>query len=1071
MLDTNAPPDFDPTDPVHQTLQAMAAEGSLPQTAPVQGSLPPEGFVNLLMQNLVHNSRAARDEGMMNRAMAAVFDVLDAPRSAVQAYLGFTPEQQRAYLKANPFMPSAGDLLALASPQGMANRIAPRVAQGQSPLQLSPDMSNFAADMLLDPTTYIGLGLFKGAARGAAKVGIKGAPLGALDEMAKMDAAASEAMGKVATTVIELSQKGLLPVNKALAAKWPELTKWTDYYKTEQDMGLAVQWLTQKVGDLPTMRAYIQSQQGNMTNIMAQLPTDLAPKIDPQHLALVIGGVPQNLRAMKSYGAKAAKNPVTDPQVALEGYRLWLQDQMGLKGPQGAMRAYLDFADWWKKQALGSLNYLLQNFQGGAVAGQMVGVRADKTLDAAVDNASNIARGVPFNTAGAQEIARKTGVPIPYTLHEQADRALNAMGGAAGQNNPVRDSLALGILGGIGAGPAGVVAGAALGAKVGAISDRIRKSSQGIETVLRERGWEEGMTRELVKNMAAMERVVVDALTAPGARASGRPVHQNFIDIITKEIQDNGGQINPADLRRTLVNTVRITPDRADQIVADLDDILYAASQKGVGLSNKFNFDYTDLSALERTIANAFPFSVWLMKAAPFYAEQAARHPLIANVWKSTREESAAEQRERGLPGRFTGTLPMPGGSILSAILGHPVEPYADPLRGFMPFAGAQQAMARQQYEDPEKQTMIDHVYNALDTLGLSAAPGVDVALRTLGLLGQPDDPARGIYIRGAAPIAGASALASRAVELATGENPGWYVDINKGTQNIETWIREAIREQDVTDPIEVQTERRVDELALRETSKPIGSTDAAVAPYVTARRTHRGEIWERAKAEIELEKGVQALSGFVSQNAQPQAILTREEAAIRDVKKQALINPTVVRALDTAAERNPAAVADQKTLDMVIRAVETIAQRTGQPTPSVVEQRLASPTNANLSWISREVYKWEVEQNELVQGYGTGGTPEQRRIGNAVAGMSRAGQDLTPQQRVERIAANRMGAMAQGRKDMSGTGTIAAALAIPEQDRTTIEKTTPNLEEYLAWKKSNPSMDVADFLAQKFGK
>jgi hypothetical protein len=1058
---------YDPGDPVAQTLQAMSQVGATPQ--PVQDALPPEGFVQRLMQNLVHNSRAAQDEGVLQRGMAAVFDILDSGRSAVQAQLGFTPEQQRTFLQQHPFAPTLADTVGMMTPGTSGAKMAARMAQGQSPQALSPEMSNFWADMALDPTTYFGVGLFKGLGKGAAKAGLPRVAKG-LAEVDALDSAASEAMGKAASAVIGLGQKGLLPVNQALAAKWPELVKWTDYYKAEQNMGNAVQWLTQKVGDLPTMRAYIQSQQGNMTNIMAQLPTDLAKEIDPQHLALVIGGVPQNIKSLKSYGAKAARNPVTDPQVALEGYRTWLQNDMGLKGPQGAMKAYLDFSDWWKKQALGSLNYLVQNLQGGALTGQMVGVDAAKTLDATVENAGNIARGVPFNTSAAKDLAAKTGVPIPYTLHEQADRALNAMGGTA-RNNPVRDSVALAVLGGMGAGPAGIVAGGVLGSRIGAISDRIRKSSQGIETVLRERGWQEGMSRELVKNMADMEKVFVDTLTSKQARASGRPVHQNFIDPIVQQIRASGGQINPEDFRQVLQNAANVKPEAMDQIVASIDDILYNASQKGVGLSNKFNFDYTDLSALERVVSNAFPFSVWMMKATPFYAEQAARHPLIGNVWKSTREESAADQRERGLPGRFSGTLPMPGGGILSAILGHPVEPYNDPLRGFMPFAGAQQSLARQQYEDPSQQTIVDHIYNALDTLGLSAPPGIDAALQTLGLVGQPDDPSRGVYLRGAAPIAGATALASRGVELATGKNPGWYVDINKGAQNIETMIREAITKQEVTDPLEVATERRVDELALRESGQPIGSSEAAVAPYVTARRTHRGDVWDRAKAEVELEKGLQALSGFVSQNVQPQAILTHEEAQIRDVKKDTLLKPDLVKALDTAAEDKPTAPATVRTANAVEDAVRAIAERTGQPTPESVAKRLATPTNENLNWVSKEIYKWEVEQQSLNQGYGSSGTPEARRIGNAVSGMSHAGQDLTPQQQVERVAANRASAVGQMDYGHNRTGAIAAAQAIPGQDRDMIQKTTPYLEEYLSWKKTNPSKDVADFLAQRFGK
>jgi hypothetical protein len=84
---------------------------------------------------------------------------------------------------------------------------------------------------------------------------------------------------------------------------------------------------------------------------------------------------------------------------------------------------------------------------------------------------------------------------------------------------------------------------------------------------------------------------------------------------------------------------------------------------------------------------------------------------------------------------------------------------------------------------------------------------------------------------------------------------------------------------------------------------------------------------------------------------------------------------------------------------------------------------------------------------------------------------MSHAGQDLTPQQQVERVAANRASAVGQMDYGHNRTGAIAAAQAIPGQDRDMIQKTTPYLEEYLSWKKTNPSKDVADFLSQRFGK
>jgi len=75
--------------------------------------------------------------------------------------------------------------------------------------------------------------------------------------------------------------------------------------------------------------------------------------------------------------------------------------------------------------------------------------------------------------------------------------------------------------------------------------------------------------------------------------------------------------------------------------------------------------------------------------------------------------------------------------------------------------------------------------------------------------------------------------------------------------------------------PLDVATERRLDELALRETGKPISDSGEQAAAYVRAKRTKSGELWDRARGEVELERGVQSLAGFVSQGIRPDAILT----------------------------------------------------------------------------------------------------------------------------------------------------------------------------------------------------
>jgi hypothetical protein len=1046
----------------------MAAQGQLPANAPAHEAIPPEGFVQTLMHNLVSNTTAFGDSGIIARGVAGLLDVLNAPHAAAQAAVGVTPESQMRFSQqVAPQIPAPSWMQLLSGPMGMGqfgSQLGQAIVAG-TPISeatgrhWSPETINMGLDIVGDPTSYIGLGLFKKlGAEAAAKVGAPKAVVAGLKAAQVADEFSSDKMGAVAEGIINLMQKGLIPVNRGLVKQFPELAKWTDYYKTEQGMGQALQWLEQKRGiDLPTMQATVDPAGPGVSVLMNELPTQLRGQIDAAHLEQAVNGL-------------SRRTPPADVGTAFEQYRQWLRKDMGLNDPAKFAAWYGKFNDWFKNQALGSLNYLLQNLQGGAAMGQMVGVDAPNTLATALENSNNIARGIPFHTGGAEALGKATDMPIPFALHEQADRALASRTGTAASANPIRDAAALGILGGVGAGPAGALMGAAIGSRIGAVSERIRKSSQGIETVLRERGWEEGMSRALVDSMAQMEQIIVDGLTRPGARASGSPVHQNFMDILTNQIKASGGQIKTSDIRRTLLNSVRTTTDRADEITRALDDVLYNASQKGIDLSNKFNFDYQDLSALERVISEAFPFSTWTLKAAPFFAEQGARHPLIGNLVRTERNTSAQEQTQGGLPSRFGGTIPSStGSSVLSAILGRPVEFYNDPLRGFMPFSGAGQALQRMQYHEDDPNASfnpISHALDLLDVAGLGLGPVADTALRVSGLSGEPSDPARG-YIRWAGPAAGATALASRGVEAVTGQNPGWNVDINRGPAKIEEVIRQAITGQRVTVPLEVSTEHRLDELALRDTGKPIGSNDASVAPYVRARRTQSGPLWERAKAEVELEKGVQAISGFISQGIQPQAILTPEEAAIRKAKAGTLLEPATSHTLDTAAERDPQGLADEALAKEVQGAAAAIATITGIPTPPIIADKLAQPTNANIAWVAQEVYKFQVEEEPLLRGYGASGTPEARQIGNDVGAMAHAGQGLDPQTVRDMIIQNQQSAVVKGKQ----AGAIHAALQIPNQERTAIKNGDPLLQEYLAWKGTHPGREVADFLAEKFSR
>jgi hypothetical protein len=125
----------------------------------------------------------------------------------------------------------------MTGPLGFQQFVQQYLSQGDTGRRWSPETINMGLDIAGDPTSYLGLGLFKRLGVEAAARGAPRLVTGALKGAQVADEGASEAMGKVAESLIGLFQKGLIPVNAGLAKQWPELVKWTEYYKHRTDDG------------------------------------------------------------------------------------------------------------------------------------------------------------------------------------------------------------------------------------------------------------------------------------------------------------------------------------------------------------------------------------------------------------------------------------------------------------------------------------------------------------------------------------------------------------------------------------------------------------------------------------------------------------------------------------------------------------------------------------------------------------------------------------------------------------------------------------------------------------------
>jgi hypothetical protein len=294
-------PTLDSGDPVAQALQLMHSEENLPPTAPAHDAIPAEAHVQNLISNFTNNTRAWGGHGIAGQALGALLDPSEAAQNAVYSAMGTNQadmNQRFDQLAERVPAPSTTQLLqmglaGMGAPQGTDPFILQMLKGEDTGRRWSPETAEIAGSILTDPTTYIGAGLFKGLARGAAKVGAPKLAVRGLATAAAGDAAISDMMGKAAEGLIRFTQvAGLSLPNKALGAMFPELPKWTAYAKTESAMGDALQWLEHKGWDLPALRSTGAS--GSLDDVMEQFPTEVRAEVDPAHLDRVINGAPAN---------------------------------------------------------------------------------------------------------------------------------------------------------------------------------------------------------------------------------------------------------------------------------------------------------------------------------------------------------------------------------------------------------------------------------------------------------------------------------------------------------------------------------------------------------------------------------------------------------------------------------------------------------------------------------------------------------------------------------------------------------------------------------------------------------
>lgn len=894
---------------------------------------------------------------------------------------------------------------------------------------LSPEIGDVAVEALTDPLSLVGgpaKAIGKGMVVGAGRAGGRTATIGRA--LWSTDDAISGIMSAMAQGAVKSAQSGLSPINKAIGRYMPSIPAWTELAKRSTRAAEFGQMLESRGIDFLDFRDLYEN---NRQNLMFDVPMGMRKEF--------AGELEDFFNATKN---------AADWSDATRDYTAFTRKQLGIDGRNRAAAFYGEFQNWWKRQALTSVAYPITNALGGMIGFAAEGGNPLKITKDLLVNARSIWDGTPFHLQDAVDLAAKTDMPIPAGLAREAGSATASQLGKTVALDAGRDAVLMGALGALqqsqteeGDPLFGFFVGALGGYGLAKMSTKVQNISRGIETVLRERGWHEGMSRELVESMAEMEGVVRAAMSQPtrpkaGRKTGGTIPSATLSDWMAHIIQQSGGNISASEINAHLNAKLPrgsaggggIRPDVINAATEAFDDILYGASQAGKATSEGFNFNYEDLSNIERLMTNVAPFSTWLMKAAPYYFVKAAEHPWAVGVLKDWNVASEEYRGEHGLTSRVSGSLPWHGISPLTeAILGRKTLTTINPIASLIPAGNLSGGLERMEYADSTS----GKILGAMDAVGFGVNPLVGLGLRAVGLGGDSDDPAQGVPLRAAGAIAGLTG-----------------VDLAQPGQKAEAALREGLRGDQVTDLGEVSAERRIDELALRETGKTVGSP--GTQEYIRAKLTKTGPIWERARREVAAEKGLQATTGFVNQQLRPQAIVTEEEQKIRGAGVDRFLDRSTS---DAIRKLDPMATAPAKVVDGVRAGLEKIAASTGEPIPENAQAILANPTGANLKQLSADIFDYEKKVRPEIAGYSGSGTPEKRELQHALSVYYNAA--LLPSEME--------GAAISGGIRGGGAGIRAATQA--SRDR--LLQQYPILSAYLTWRESHPSGSTDEFIKQ----
>jgi hypothetical protein len=741
----------------------------------------------------------------------------------------------------------------------------------------------------------------------------------------------------------------------------------------------------------------------------------------------------------------------------------------------------------WKETNLLSPTYPITNLVGGLFAGALEGVNPVTTLSHLVENVGTAMRDQPV----VNSQVRKTLAQINMALPD----GLTSGSGILNEVTPVKEWIGKGLTASQSVGSVKLgLAGAGVGALSGylqsdvAPEDRskavaikaleggvggaalphisgllLRRLTAGIETTLRQDAWH----LFLMKGIAARQDGLLTDVQATLGPYGGRRGAAAFT-AIQDRLTQNHGLISPQEVEATL-NASGLNPARSRLVASRWESALAEASNEGMDAVSRIHVDYEVLNNADEAIRNAIPFSTWPVKMLPFFGKHLLERPSVLMSLVHLNLLSAWDANEKGLTPRFTGAVPIAGmgDALYSWALGHPVTAYYNPLRGLVPFSDTNKSLENMGTA-LENGDYVDAAMQAGGVVGLSPHPLIQYAMR----LGSSEAPAQGM-IRQGEPL--------RGVEAFAGLNQGRGFDLNAAFTESERAVRGLLHGEKPTDIRAANVDRRIDELAVRDTGKSIRSGDPAVAPYIAAKTDPNSGIWKQAAAEVARDKGAQSVVGFGSQILAPQTFLTPEEASIRGAQVDQRADPQVQQAKtirDALAQLEAADGSGGKATPAPPEVQQAVAgfieQQHVQNVSRGIDDKddLASAQRmfrvGSVGAMQKVLDTWAPYPTDLSSGYASGGKPVQSELNKELATWSdpaaiAAIQGLPPDEQA------RASQMWQQYQDAPAWAKPRLRKSLNDilGMRDTYRKANPLLDAYMNARDANPNMDMATFLEQ----